>query len=150
MALLIVEALGLSRLRFVKAGPEAETEAGADKQHSEESEVNSSSPSDGIQQENKRAEEEATDGSLNISSDVCSDGSEGKSEAGMKQVGVEDLAVMFFELVEWFEHKAEENEYVCGIFICQDELTHLANVHTLMKQRLLCCSVTASLDIAHG
>ncbi|KAH7831433.1 uncharacterized protein MONOS_5403 [Monocercomonoides exilis] len=60
MAPLIVEALGLSGLRFVKA----EAEAGADKQHSVEPEVCSSSPSDGIQQENRRAEEEAADGSL--------------------------------------------------------------------------------------
>ncbi|KAH7828851.1 uncharacterized protein MONOS_6148 [Monocercomonoides exilis] len=47
MALLVVEALGLSGLRFVKA----EVEVGADKQHSVEPEVCSSSSSDGIQQE---------------------------------------------------------------------------------------------------
>ncbi|KAH7816028.1 uncharacterized protein MONOS_2536 [Monocercomonoides exilis] len=69
MAPLVVEALGLSRLRFVKA----EAEAGADKQHSEEPELCSSSPSDGIQQENRRAEEEEADGSLEITSDGCSD-----------------------------------------------------------------------------
>ncbi|KAH7815970.1 uncharacterized protein MONOS_13057 [Monocercomonoides exilis] len=69
MAPLAVEALGLSRLRFVKA----EAEAGADKQHSEEPELCSSSPSDGIQEEISRAEEEAADGSLEITSDGCSD-----------------------------------------------------------------------------
>ncbi|KAH7815004.1 uncharacterized protein MONOS_9607 [Monocercomonoides exilis] len=69
MAPLIVEALGLSVLRFVKA----EVEMGADKQHSVEPEVCSSSPSDGIQQENRRAEEEAADGSLGITSDGSSD-----------------------------------------------------------------------------
>eukprot|EP00770_Monocercomonoides_exilis_P016597 MONOS_16565.1-p1 / transcript=MONOS_16565.1 / gene=MONOS_16565 / organism=Monocercomonoides_exilis_PA203 / gene_product=IQ domain-containing protein H / transcript_product=IQ domain-containing protein H / location=Mono_scaffold01866:30-1708(-) / protein_length=472 / sequence_SO=supercontig / SO=protein_coding / is_pseudo=false len=65
MAPLVVEALGLSGLRFVKA----ETEVGADKQHSVEPEVRSSSPSDGIQQENRRAAEEAADGSLGLASD---------------------------------------------------------------------------------
>eukprot|EP00770_Monocercomonoides_exilis_P011996 MONOS_11938.1-p1 / transcript=MONOS_11938.1 / gene=MONOS_11938 / organism=Monocercomonoides_exilis_PA203 / gene_product=flagellar associated protein / transcript_product=flagellar associated protein / location=Mono_scaffold00628:4-3414(-) / protein_length=1023 / sequence_SO=supercontig / SO=protein_coding / is_pseudo=false len=65
MAPLVVEALGLSGLRFVKA----ETEVGADKQYSVEPEVCSSSPSDGIQQENRRAEEEAADGSLGLASD---------------------------------------------------------------------------------
>ncbi|KAH7831524.1 uncharacterized protein MONOS_11111 [Monocercomonoides exilis] len=65
MAPLIVEALGLSGLRFVKA----EAEVGAYKQHSVEPEVCSSSPSNGIQQENRRAEEEATDGSFDITSD---------------------------------------------------------------------------------
>ncbi|KAH7815543.1 uncharacterized protein MONOS_7160 [Monocercomonoides exilis] len=66
MAQLVVEAFGLSWLRFVKA----DAEAGADKQHSVEPEVCSSSPSDGIQQENRRAaEEEAADGSLGITSD---------------------------------------------------------------------------------
>ncbi|KAH7831526.1 uncharacterized protein MONOS_16984 [Monocercomonoides exilis] len=63
----------------------------------------------------------------------------------MKQVGVEDLAVMFFELVEWFEHKAEENEYVCGIFICQDEWIRLANVHIVMQPQPLCCGRTVSV-----
>ncbi|KAH7826239.1 uncharacterized protein MONOS_7673 [Monocercomonoides exilis] len=71
MAPLIVKALGLSGLRFVKA----EVEVGADKQHSVEPEVCSSSPSDGIQQENRRAkEEEAADGSLGITFDESSDG----------------------------------------------------------------------------
>ncbi|KAH7816300.1 uncharacterized protein MONOS_10035 [Monocercomonoides exilis] len=55
MALLVVEALGLSGLRFVKVGAEA------DDQHSIESELCSSSPSDDIQQENRRAEEEEAD-----------------------------------------------------------------------------------------
>ncbi|KAH7823610.1 uncharacterized protein MONOS_9489 [Monocercomonoides exilis] len=45
MAQMVVEALGLSGLRFVKA----EAEADSDKQHSVEPEVCSSSPSDGIQ-----------------------------------------------------------------------------------------------------
>ncbi|KAH7823528.1 uncharacterized protein MONOS_11759 [Monocercomonoides exilis] len=57
MAPLVVEVLGMSRLRFVKAGMEAEAEDGADKQHSVEPKVCSSSPSDSIQQENRRAEE---------------------------------------------------------------------------------------------
>ncbi|KAH7828986.1 uncharacterized protein MONOS_16112 [Monocercomonoides exilis] len=70
MAQLVVEALGLAWLRFVNA----KGEAGADKQHSEEPEVCSSSPSDGIQQENRRAEEEAADGSLGITSDGSADG----------------------------------------------------------------------------
>ncbi|KAH7832471.1 uncharacterized protein MONOS_3820 [Monocercomonoides exilis] len=74
MTLLVVEALGLSRLRFVKAGPEAETEAGADKQHSEEPEVCSSFPSDGMKQDNWRAAEEAADGSLEITSDGSAEG----------------------------------------------------------------------------
>ncbi|KAH7827002.1 uncharacterized protein MONOS_16083 [Monocercomonoides exilis] len=66
MTLLVVEALGLSRLRFVKA----DAEAGADKQHSVEPEVCSFSPSDGIQQENRRAAEEAAAyGSFDITSD---------------------------------------------------------------------------------
>ncbi|KAH7819122.1 uncharacterized protein MONOS_12787 [Monocercomonoides exilis] len=73
-----------------------------------------------------------------------------KSEAGMKQAIEEDLAVLFFVLVKWFEHKAEENEFVIDIFISHNELIHIANAHSLMKQRLLCCGVTASLGIAHG
>ncbi|KAH7821321.1 uncharacterized protein MONOS_15015 [Monocercomonoides exilis] len=63
MAPLVVEAHGLSGLRFVKA------EAEADMLHSVEPEVCSSSPSDGIQQENRRAEEEAANRSLGIASD---------------------------------------------------------------------------------
>eukprot|EP00770_Monocercomonoides_exilis_P016328 MONOS_16282.1-p1 / transcript=MONOS_16282.1 / gene=MONOS_16282 / organism=Monocercomonoides_exilis_PA203 / gene_product=unspecified product / transcript_product=unspecified product / location=Mono_scaffold01612:4538-5904(+) / protein_length=298 / sequence_SO=supercontig / SO=protein_coding / is_pseudo=false len=168
MTPMVVDVLGLSGLRFVKA----ETEVGADKQHSVEPEECSFFPSDGIQQENRRAVEEAADGSLGITSDgrggneqtldvlgelniplhrSCAKMQHAtKSEAGMKHAIVEDLAVMFFVLVEWFEHKAEENEFVCGIIISQDELIRLANAHTLMKQRLLCCGVTASLGIAHG
>ncbi|KAH7826148.1 uncharacterized protein MONOS_17397 [Monocercomonoides exilis] len=48
---LVVEALGMIRQRFVKAvaKDEADTEADADKQHSVEPEVHSSSPSDGFQ-----------------------------------------------------------------------------------------------------
>ncbi|KAH7818867.1 uncharacterized protein MONOS_13813 [Monocercomonoides exilis] len=70
MAQLNVETLGLSRLRFVKA----DTEVCVSKQHPMKSEVCSSSPSDGIQQENRRAsEEEATD----MSFGAISDGSEG-------------------------------------------------------------------------
>ncbi|KAH7831279.1 uncharacterized protein MONOS_11208 [Monocercomonoides exilis] len=65
MSPLVVEALGLSGLRFVKA----EAEAGANKQHSEEPELCSSSPSDGTQLENRRAEEEEADGSLGITFD---------------------------------------------------------------------------------
>ncbi|KAH7826803.1 uncharacterized protein MONOS_3884 [Monocercomonoides exilis] len=64
MAPLVVDALGLSRLRFVK-----ETKAEVDKQHSVKSEVCSISSADGIQQEILRAEEEAADGSLGIISD---------------------------------------------------------------------------------
>ncbi|KAH7828827.1 uncharacterized protein MONOS_6167 [Monocercomonoides exilis] len=56
MAPLVVEALGLGRLRFVKA----EAEADSDKQHSVEPEVCSSSPSDGIQQKISREEENWT------------------------------------------------------------------------------------------
>ncbi|KAH7821110.1 uncharacterized protein MONOS_13728 [Monocercomonoides exilis] len=68
---LVVEALGLSELRFVKAevGTEAEAEAGTNKQHSIETKVCRSSTSDGIQQEISRAEEEAVDGSSGITSD---------------------------------------------------------------------------------
>ncbi|KAH7831500.1 uncharacterized protein MONOS_11999 [Monocercomonoides exilis] len=66
MAPLVVEALGLSGLRFVKA----DAEVGASKQHPMKPEVCSSSPSDGIQQEISRAaEEEAADGSLGLASD---------------------------------------------------------------------------------
>ncbi|KAH7831432.1 uncharacterized protein MONOS_5402 [Monocercomonoides exilis] len=72
-----------------------------------------------------------------------------ESEAGMKQAIVEDFVVMLNALVEWSEHKAEENEFVCGIFISQDELNRLANVHIVMKQWLLCCGVTASIVIKH-
>ncbi|KAH7819598.1 uncharacterized protein MONOS_15974 [Monocercomonoides exilis] len=71
MAPLVVEALGLSGLRFVKA----ETEVCESKQHPMKPEVCSSSPSNGIQQENRRAaEEEAADGSLGITSDGSSEG----------------------------------------------------------------------------
>ncbi|KAH7816889.1 uncharacterized protein MONOS_14140 [Monocercomonoides exilis] len=77
MAPLVVEVLGLNRLRFVKA----ETEVGVSKQHSVESKMCSSSPSDGIQQENRRAEEEAADGSF----DITSDGSEGSVEKDEEQ-----------------------------------------------------------------
>ncbi|KAH7820936.1 uncharacterized protein MONOS_9162 [Monocercomonoides exilis] len=58
MSPLVVEALELSWLRFVKAvaKAEADTEAGPDKQHSVEPEVHSSSPSDGFQREISRAE----------------------------------------------------------------------------------------------
>ncbi|KAH7828514.1 uncharacterized protein MONOS_7711 [Monocercomonoides exilis] len=61
----VVEALGLSWLRFAKAEDEAE----ADKPHSTEAEMYHSSPSDGIQQKISRAEEESLDGSLGIASD---------------------------------------------------------------------------------
>ncbi|KAH7822546.1 uncharacterized protein MONOS_8828 [Monocercomonoides exilis] len=67
MTPLVVEALGMSRLRFVNA--RTETEASAGKKYSVEPEVSNSSPSDGIQQENRRAAEEAADGSLGIASD---------------------------------------------------------------------------------
>ncbi|KAH7829090.1 uncharacterized protein MONOS_17131 [Monocercomonoides exilis] len=70
MSPLVVEALGLSGLRFVKA----EAEAGANKQHSEEPELCSSSPSDGTQLENRRAEEEEADGSLGITFDGSTEG----------------------------------------------------------------------------
>ncbi|KAH7823264.1 uncharacterized protein MONOS_811 [Monocercomonoides exilis] len=62
-----------------------------------------------------------------------------KSEAGMKQTIVEDLAAMVFVLVEWFEHKAEEFEFAIDIFISQDELIHLANAHIVMQPQPLCC-----------
>ncbi|KAH7819790.1 uncharacterized protein MONOS_10210 [Monocercomonoides exilis] len=70
MTPLVVEELGLNGLRFVKT----DAEVGADKQHSVEPEVFSSSPSNGIQQEISRAEEEAADGSLGITLDESSDG----------------------------------------------------------------------------
>ncbi|KAH7822696.1 uncharacterized protein MONOS_17637 [Monocercomonoides exilis] len=47
--------------------------------------------------------------------------------------------------ISCFEHKAEEKEFVCGIFISQDELIRLANEHAFMKQRLLCCGVTTTV-----
>ncbi|KAH7818447.1 uncharacterized protein MONOS_14078 [Monocercomonoides exilis] len=68
MAPLVVEALGLSLLRFVKA----ETEV--DKHHSVEPEACSSSPSDGIQEEISRADEEAADVSLGMTSDGSAEG----------------------------------------------------------------------------
>ncbi|KAH7818638.1 uncharacterized protein MONOS_8384 [Monocercomonoides exilis] len=70
IAQLVVEALGLVWLRFMKV----KTHPEADKQHSVESEMCSSSPSDGIQQENRKAAEEATDMSLGITSDGSADG----------------------------------------------------------------------------
>ncbi|KAH7823449.1 uncharacterized protein MONOS_9629 [Monocercomonoides exilis] len=63
MVLLVVEALGPSGLRLVKAGMEA------DKQHSAKPEVCSSSPSGGTQLENRRAEEDSEDGSFGMISD---------------------------------------------------------------------------------
>ncbi|KAH7827094.1 uncharacterized protein MONOS_15393 [Monocercomonoides exilis] len=61
MVPLVVEALGLSGLRLVKA----DAEVGVSKQHPMKPEVCSSSPSNGIQQENRRAAEEGSaDGSL--------------------------------------------------------------------------------------
>ncbi|KAH7824950.1 uncharacterized protein MONOS_10895 [Monocercomonoides exilis] len=156
MAPLVAEALGMSRLRFVNA--RTETEASAGKKYSVEPEMSNSSPADSIRQEISRAEESETeDGSLGITSDgrgekpweiLMQHGT--KSEAGMKQAIVEDLVVMFFVLVEWFEHKEEENKFVIDIFISQDELIRLANAHTLMKQRQLFCEEKASFDIAHG
>ncbi|KAH7815148.1 uncharacterized protein MONOS_12830 [Monocercomonoides exilis] len=66
MAPLVVEALGLSGLRFVKA----EAEVGVSKQHSVKYEVCSTPSAYGIQQEISRAEEEeAADGSLGMTSD---------------------------------------------------------------------------------
>ncbi|KAH7818511.1 uncharacterized protein MONOS_8417 [Monocercomonoides exilis] len=66
----VVEELGLSGLRFVKV----DAEVGVDKLHSVEPEVCSTSPSTGIQQENRRAEEEIADGSLGITSDGSAGG----------------------------------------------------------------------------
>ncbi|KAH7817372.1 uncharacterized protein MONOS_12392 [Monocercomonoides exilis] len=74
----VVEALGLNRLRFVKA----DADVGVSKQHPMKPEVCSSSPSNSIQQEISRAEEEAADGSLGITSDGSSDG-EKKDEEQM-------------------------------------------------------------------
>ncbi|KAH7815544.1 uncharacterized protein MONOS_7161 [Monocercomonoides exilis] len=59
-------------------------------------------------------------------------------EAVVKQAIVEDLAVMFFELAEWLEYKAEEYEFVINIFINQVELIHLVNEHIVMKKLQLC------------
>ncbi|KAH7825082.1 uncharacterized protein MONOS_8979 [Monocercomonoides exilis] len=81
MAPLVVEAVGLSLLRFVKVAAEAkaeteteaEDEAYANKQHLVEPKVCSSSPSDGIQQEISRAEEEAAVVSFGITSDESAD-----------------------------------------------------------------------------
>ncbi|KAH7826853.1 uncharacterized protein MONOS_13852 [Monocercomonoides exilis] len=77
MVLLVEEALGLSGLRFAKA------DADADKLHSVKPEVYSSSSADGIQLENRRAAEEAADGSLGITSDRSSEGV-GKDEEQVK------------------------------------------------------------------
>ncbi|KAH7819793.1 uncharacterized protein MONOS_10207 [Monocercomonoides exilis] len=66
-------------------------------------------------------------------------------EAVVKKVIAEDLAVMFFTLFERFKYKTEENEFVCGIFVSQDELSLLANEHIEMKSRRLYCEVTASV-----
>ncbi|KAH7827132.1 uncharacterized protein MONOS_12634 [Monocercomonoides exilis] len=63
MAPLVVETLGLSRLRFVKEDEDS------DKHHSVEPEMCSIFSVDGIQQEISRTEEEAADGSLGITSD---------------------------------------------------------------------------------
>ncbi|KAH7826990.1 uncharacterized protein MONOS_3536 [Monocercomonoides exilis] len=71
MALLVVEALGLSRLRFVKAGAEADS----DKQHSIETKLCCSSSDYSIQQEISRTEKEAADVSC-----VTSDKSEGNRQ----------------------------------------------------------------------
>ncbi|KAH7819265.1 uncharacterized protein MONOS_2878 [Monocercomonoides exilis] len=79
MVLLVVEALGLCRLRFVKA----EAEADSDKQHSLKPEVCRTSQRDDIQQEISRAEEDSADGSLGITSYGSSDGV-GKDEEQVK------------------------------------------------------------------
>ncbi|KAH7816485.1 uncharacterized protein MONOS_15632 [Monocercomonoides exilis] len=84
MAQLVVEALGLVLLRFMKA----EVKTDIDKQHSMESEVCSSSPSDGIQQDNRKAEEETVDGSLGITSDGSAEGV-GKDKEQHKRFGNE-------------------------------------------------------------
>ncbi|KAH7827057.1 uncharacterized protein MONOS_14348 [Monocercomonoides exilis] len=63
MTLLVVEELGLSRLRFVKE------DVDSDKQHAVEPEMCSSSSVDGIQQEISRAKDGAKDGSFGITSD---------------------------------------------------------------------------------
>ncbi|KAH7824037.1 uncharacterized protein MONOS_1666 [Monocercomonoides exilis] len=64
---LVVEALGMSRLRFVNA--RTETEASAGKKYSVEPEVSNSSPADGIRQENRKSEEEEGNLYLGITSD---------------------------------------------------------------------------------
>ncbi|KAH7828770.1 uncharacterized protein MONOS_11278 [Monocercomonoides exilis] len=102
MVQLVVEAQGLSRLRFVKA--EAEDEA------------------DGIQQENRRAEEEAADGTLGITSD----GSEENVGKDVEQVEIStnDLATneesvregssMDLEKEEEEKEEEEEEEVIEG------------------------------------
>ncbi|KAH7818644.1 uncharacterized protein MONOS_2342 [Monocercomonoides exilis] len=75
--------LSVAGLRFVKAEVKTDT----DKQHSVESEVCSSSPSDGIQQENRKAEE-TIDGSLGITSDGSAEGV-GKDKEQHKRLGNE-------------------------------------------------------------
>ncbi|KAH7825132.1 uncharacterized protein MONOS_1491 [Monocercomonoides exilis] len=141
MAQMVVEALGMSGQKLVKA--RTETEASACKKFSVEPEVHNSSPSDGIQQEISEEQKREQQTGLWPGEILMQHGT--KREAGMKQAIVEDLAVMFFALVEWCVHKAEEFEFVRGIIISQDELIHLANEHIVMKSRLLRCGVTASV-----
>ncbi|KAH7816452.1 uncharacterized protein MONOS_15518 [Monocercomonoides exilis] len=84
MAQLVVEALGLSQLRSVKV----KTHKEADKRYSVESKMCSSSPSDGIQQESRKAEKETVDGSLGITSDGSAEGV-GKDKEHLKRFGNE-------------------------------------------------------------
>ncbi|KAH7826701.1 uncharacterized protein MONOS_5611 [Monocercomonoides exilis] len=72
-----------------------------------------------------------------------------ESETRIKQAISEEFVVMDNSLVEWFEHKAEEFEFVIDIYISQDELNLLANVHIVMKQWLLYCGVKASVVMEH-
>ncbi|KAH7819303.1 uncharacterized protein MONOS_14573 [Monocercomonoides exilis] len=82
MAPLVVEVLGTSRLRFVKA--RTETEADTDKQHSIEPEVCNSSPADGIRQEISREDEIWSLAEADMSLGTISDGSKGRVRNRLK------------------------------------------------------------------
>ncbi|KAH7822216.1 uncharacterized protein MONOS_12495 [Monocercomonoides exilis] len=68
----------MGRLRFAK------TEAGKDKQHSVKPYMNRSSSANGVQQENRRSEEEVADEPLSITSEGC----EGSVEKDVEQVEI--------------------------------------------------------------
>ncbi|KAH7832009.1 putative ATP-dependent RNA helicase RhlE [Monocercomonoides exilis] len=72
------------------------------------------------------------------------------SGAGIKQVIVEDLADEFCMLVNGFEHKSEEYEFGCGIYIDREELIRHADAHILLRPQLLCCGVPASVGMVRG
>ncbi|KAH7821009.1 uncharacterized protein MONOS_7686 [Monocercomonoides exilis] len=114
IAPLVVEALGLSGLRFVKE----KAEVGVNKQHSVEPEVCSSLSAYCIQQEISRAEEEAADGSLGITFDESSDGA--VKDVEQMQMSKNDLAMFEESGIEGSsidlekEKEEEEEEKVVG------------------------------------